>query len=698
MVTNRHISKIICILMGAAVLFCILAQGFARQLVEAAGGTGMSMEYATELFGTDRVIQVDIQMGDGEWEEMLADASQEVYYSCDVVINGQKINNVGIRPKGNTSLSAIVSDPDTDRFSLKLEFDHYVEGQTFLGLDKLILNNNYADATNMKEAMVYDMYRYLEADASLYNYARLSVNGTYWGIYLALEAVEDSFLLRNYGAEDGALYKPDSMRIGGGFDGKKSGSPDGRGDGSRQSGMPQPPGEMPGGMSGEVPGEMPGQMPDGIPEGSSGEMPEGMPSFSGEMQMEEQEGSDGNAVPSGGEGAAPFGQMGGGFPGGKGFSGGNEFPEGDRFSGFPAFSDGTAGQNGQKTDENRKGGFSMGGNGANLNYIDDDLDSYSDIWEGEVTDTGKEEHRRVVTALKNVSQGTNLEEFLDIDNLLKYMAVHTFSVNMDSLSGSMAHNYYLYEYNGKLNIIPWDYNLSFGGMNMGPSGSASDMINDAIDTPFQATEFFDALLEDEEYLSRYHAYLRKLTQEYVFGGGFQSAYERIRGQIDALVQTDPTAFYSYEEYTAAAEMLYQTILLRAESIEGQLDGTIPSTDAGQRQDSSNLIDASAIDIATMGVFNMGGRSFQFNGMDIRFDDSGDVSSSEENDDLPANPFEGSGGLPGDIAANPGAGDAFIGSFGNQRQNMGVILQNGAIYASCLVLAVVALAVTKRRRR
>lgn len=684
MVTNRHISKIICILMGAAVLFCILAQGFARQLVEAAGGTGMSMEYATELFGTDRVIQVDIQMGDGEWEEMLADASQEVYYSCDVVINGQKINNVGIRPKGNTSLSAIVSDPDTDRFSLKLEFDHYVEGQTFLGLDKLILNNNYADATNMKEAVVYDMYRYLEADASLYNYARLSVNGTYWGVYLALEAVEDSFLLRNYGAEDGALYKPDSMRMGGGFDGKKSGSPDGRGDGSRQSGMPQPPGGMP--------EEFSGQMPGGMPEGFSGEIPAGVPSFSGDMQKEaqEQEGSDGNAVPPGEEGSAPFGQMGEGF------------------------SDGTAGESGQKTDENRKGGFSMGGfsmggNGANLNYIDDDPDSYSDIWEGEVTDTGKEEHRRVVTALKNVSQGTNLEEFLDIDNLLKYMAVHTFSVNMDSLSGSMAHNYYLYEYNGKLNIIPWDYNLSFGGMSMGPSGSASDMINDAIDTPFQATEFFDALLEDEEYLSRYHDYLRKLTQEYVFGGGFQSAYERIRSQIDALVQTDPTAFYSYEEYTAAAEMLYQTILLRAESIEGQLDGTIPSTDAGQRQDSSNLIDASAIDIATMGVFNMGGRSFQFNGMDIRFDDSGDVSSSEENDDLPANswegrgtppanPFEGSGGLPGDIAANPGAGDAFIGSFGNQRQNMSVILQNGAIYASCLVLAVAALAVTKRRRR
>ena len=123
-----------------------------------------------------------------------------------------------IRPKGNTSLTSIASDPTTDRYSFKLEFDHYVDGQTCFGLDKLILNNNYADATNMKEALIYDMHQYLGADASLYNYAKISVNGEYWGVYLALEAVEDSFLLRDYGAQDGELYKPDSMNIGGGKD------------------------------------------------------------------------------------------------------------------------------------------------------------------------------------------------------------------------------------------------------------------------------------------------------------------------------------------------------------------------------------------------------------------------------------------------------------------------------------------------
>ena len=137
-------------------------------------------------------------------------------------------------------------------------------------------------------------------------------------------------------------------------------------------------------------------------------------------------------------------------------------------------------------------------------------------------------------------------------------------------------------------------------------GDASSVINDPIDTPFSGTDFFDALLDNEEYLEQYHAYYRQLVEEYVFGGGLEETYNRIRSQIDSLVETDPTAFYSYEEYEAAAEILYETVLLRAESAEGQLDGTIPSTEEGQRADSSVLIDASSIDLSVMGSMMGGG--------------------------------------------------------------------------------------------
>ena len=140
----------------------------------------------------------------------------------------------------------------------------------------------------------------------------------------------------------------------------------------------------------------------------------------------------------------------------------------------------------------------------------------------------------------------------------------------------------------------------------GLSSSATSVINDAIDTPFSITNFFDALLENEEYLTKYHEYLNELVENYVNGGEFEKTYERIRSQIDSLVETDPTAFYTYEEYEKAAQMLCQVVQLRADSVQGQLDGTIPSTDDGQKEDSSSLIDGSDIDLSVMGTFSGGG--------------------------------------------------------------------------------------------
>ncbi len=536
MLAHRHFAKFVAVLTAAAVCLSLLAAAAGDFLVEALGGKGVTMEYESALFDTDTVLDVNIRIDADAFQEMLDNAINEEYVSCDVEVGGKTFTNVGIRPKGNTSLSSIVNDPDSDRYSFKLEFDKYVEGQTCFGLDKLVLNNNYADATNMKEAIAYDMYRFLGADASLYNYVRLSVNGEYFGIYLALEAVEESFMLRNFGAANGALYKPEGMGIGGGGN---------RGDGDKRGGAPDF-----------------GNMPDFSGEPDTGQMPD----F----------GDDANSA------APAFGDA------------------------PPVMPTGDAGAENGKPDFGNFGGFgSMGGSGgADLNYTDDDLDSYETIWEGEVTDTGKQDHKRVVAALKAVSEGENLETYLDVDNILRYMAVHTFVVNADSLSGNMAHNYYLYESGGKLNILPWDYNLSFGGMN---GGDASSVVNDAIDTPFSGTQFFDALLENEEYRAQYHAYLDKLVEEYVFGGGFDAAYTRIRTQIDTLVETDPNALYTYAEYTAAAEMLYETVRLRAESVRGQLDGSIPSTDAGQRADSSALVDASSINLSVMGTM-MGGRN------------------------------------------------------------------------------------------
>ncbi len=552
MVAHKHISKIIAVVMAAAVCLCLCAVAFSEQIISAIETSGISMEYETKLFDTSSIMTVNILMDSDDWNDMLENAAAEEYYQCDVEVNGTTFYRVGIRPKGNTSLSSIASDPTTDRYSFKLEFDHYVDGQTCFGLDKLILNNNYADATSMKEALIYDMYKYLGADASLYNYAKISLNGEYWGVYLALEAVEDSFLLRNYGAQNGNLYKPDSMNMGGG--------------------------------------------------------------------------KDNSEKDNGGFNGMDFGGM--------------DFGE------RPTMDFDSAGG---------KGGFSMGGGGANLNYTDDELDSYETIWDGEVTSTGKADHKRVVTALKNISEGNDLDSYMDIDNLLRYMAVHIFSVNEDSLSGSMAHNYYLYEAGGKLNLIPWDYNLALGGM--GGGNDATSVVNDAIDNAFSSTEFFDTLMEDEAYHSQYYEYLQQLVSEYIDGGGFDAFYERVRSQIDELVETDPTAFYSYDEYQTAADTLYQVVKLRGESIQGQLDGTIPSTESEQ-SNSSALIDASSLNLSVMGSMNNGGRS-DFNEKN-RFENTESeqnaAQSDSESSTVPDTSAGGNGGQPSDFAPTQFGGE------------------------------------------
>ena len=565
MIAHKHITKFIAVVMALAVFLCLVAVAFSGEIAAAAGDSGISMEYETELFNTDSVISINILMDDSDWDDMLSNATSEEYYECDVEINGTTFYRVAIRPKGNTSLTSIASDPTTDRYSFKLEFDHYVDGQTCFGLDKLILNNNYADATNMKEALVYDMYQYLGADASLYNYASISVNGEYWGVYLALEAVEDSFMLRNYGAESGELYKPEGMNMGGGgnFD---------------------------------------------VSDMDFGDMDLGNMDFSN-MTLPDSQGSDNRTDTSDFSGQADTSDT----PAkpdtdGDDTSTGFSVDSGERPSMNFDFGGGM-------------GGFSMGGDGADLNYTDDDLDSYSTIWEGEITKTKDSDHERVVTALKNISEGNDLETYMDTDNLLRYMAVHVFSVNEDSLSGAMAHNYYLYESDGKLNLIPWDYNLSFGGM--GGGNDATEVVNEAIDNAFSGTDFFDTLMDDESYHARYYAYLQQLVSEYINGGGFDAFYNRVRSQIDSLVENDPTAFYSYDEYLEAVDTLYQVVKLRGESIQGQLDGTIPSTSTEQRN-SDALIDASDLDLSVMGSMNTGGV-----GDDFSFDSRPSSSDSSE---------------------------------------------------------------------
>ena len=158
MIRRKSTEVLAIVLLAVMLLVSCLLPRFAQ----ATGGVAQTYEQA--LFGTD-LITVDIQIAEDDWQDMLENALEEEYHVANVTINGQTFENVGIRTKGNTSLSQVASS-DSDRYSFKIEFDHYQDGQTCWGLDKLVLNNLISDATYLKEYFVYDMFAFLDMPAS----------------------------------------------------------------------------------------------------------------------------------------------------------------------------------------------------------------------------------------------------------------------------------------------------------------------------------------------------------------------------------------------------------------------------------------------------------------------------------------------------------------------------------------------------
>ena len=487
-------------------------------------------EYQKKLFNGN-VINIDITCDESDWQEMLSNAQSKPYISVDMNINGETFENVGIKPKGNSSLTQVVSS-DSDRYSFKIKFDKYNKEQTCYGLDRLVLNSNYSDNTLMKEYISYDMMREMGVECPLVSYAKITVNGEYWGLYLALEAYDHSFLERNYGTTDGNLYNIKSVEAGGKDGMNPPDMPEMTDENGETVTMPEQPDNNMGGMN----------PPDNMPE---------MTDENGETVT------------------------------------------------MPDFKSG--------------GGFGNSGGGS-LVYTDDDSSSYSSIFENAVfNSTGEEDYQRVITALKNLSEGQNLEEYFDVDEILRYLAVHTAVVNLDSYSSNMQQNYYIYENNGKITILPWDYNLAFGGFQ---SGSATSAVNFAIDTPvtdgidLEDRPLISKLLAVDEYKERYHEYLSQVAD---YLNNIDEKVDGIKSLIDEDAKTDPSSFCTYEEFEKGTETLKEFAKLRAESIEGQLDGTVPSTNEEQEKDSSKLIDASSVNLNDMGVQGGGEPGKDFGG-------------------------------------------------------------------------------------
>ena len=337
-------------------------------------------------------------------------------------------------------------------------------------------------------------------------------------MYLAVEGIEDAFLERNYGADYGNLYKPDSQSNGGGA---------GNDEGDRD----------PANMDKYMDGNMDGNA-DSAAEDNSSENTE-----------------------------------------------------------KPA---------GNKPGNGDKGGMSMGSDDVSLIYSDDEYSSYSNIFDNAKTDISDDDKDRLIASLKALNEGENIEDVVNVDEVIRYFVVHNFTCNFDSYTGSMIHNYYLYEKDGQLSMIPWDYNLAFGGFQNAEDATA--LVNYPIDDPvsggtIDSRPMLAWIFANEEYTEMYHQYFAEFISDFFDSGYFEEMIDEVHDLIAPYVEKDPTKFCTYEEFETGISTLKEFCLLRAKSISGQLNGSIPTTSEEQNQNSDSVISAENITISDMGSMN-----------------------------------------------------------------------------------------------
>ncbi len=156
-----------------------------------------------EAFFVDTVIhEIEITLAEDSYRDLRRDG--HTYVSGDLTINGDTVSNVGVRLRGKIgSYRELYGKP-----KFKIDMSEYSSGQRIHGLKTVLLNNAVVDCSYLKENIGYAAFRNAGITASRTSFARVTVNGEAYGLYVVVEAPDGEFLQDRFeGAEaEGNLY------------------------------------------------------------------------------------------------------------------------------------------------------------------------------------------------------------------------------------------------------------------------------------------------------------------------------------------------------------------------------------------------------------------------------------------------------------------------------------------------------------
>lgn len=159
-----------------------------------------------KLFDTDIVPRIDIEMSADDLDFLLDwnnRDNDEHFPASFFFTNGERrdtVYEVGVRLRGNTTRGAA-------KKAFKISFNTFTTGRKYRGVEKLNLNPEKNDPTLARSQICWTLAQQMGIPAARTNHVELYINGDYFGLYLNTEHIDENFVKKRFGNNDGNLYK-----------------------------------------------------------------------------------------------------------------------------------------------------------------------------------------------------------------------------------------------------------------------------------------------------------------------------------------------------------------------------------------------------------------------------------------------------------------------------------------------------------
>ena len=151
------------------------------------------------IFNPSVLHEAKLDLDPAAWQALRNNFQSNQYYAANLSIDGVAVAQVGVRSRGDGSRSE-------EKPGLKVEFDKYVPSQEYYGYKSLVIDNLTTDASMLRERLSFLVFEAMGIAAPRNAFARLTVNGEYWGLFALVEPVSKPFLEARLGEKSGTLF------------------------------------------------------------------------------------------------------------------------------------------------------------------------------------------------------------------------------------------------------------------------------------------------------------------------------------------------------------------------------------------------------------------------------------------------------------------------------------------------------------